>query len=95
MTPIVVGTSGRHLAAVPRDWKAFTALGLFATFTSLAHGIAYTLTLASYVEAVKQVDVFFAMTVGVEAFSESERVREVAVGATVMVTGMVLLVLAG
>ena len=95
MTPLVLTTSPRHLVAVPRHWTTFAALGLFATLTSLTHGIAYTLTLASYVEAVKQVDVIFAMAAGTLIFGESERVREVALGASVMLLGVVLLALGG
>lgn len=95
MTPLVLTTSARHLTAIPRYWATFTAVGLFATLTSLSHGIAYTLALASYVEAVKQVDILFAMAAGLLFFGESERVRDAALGATVMLLGMVLLALAG
>jgi drug/metabolite transporter (DMT)-like permease len=95
MSPIALLTSVRHFAAIPRYWAMFTAVGLFATLTSLAHGVAYTLTLASYVEAVKQIDVVIAMVVGIVMFRESERVREVTPGAAVMLLGMVLLALAG
>ena len=80
MTPLVLTTSARHLTAIPRYWAMFTAVGLFATLTSLSHGIAYTLTLAAYVEAVKQVDVIFAMAAGVLFFGESERARETVQG---------------
>lgn len=95
MTPVVLMTSARHFTAIPRHWITFAAVGLFAMLTSLTHGIAYTLTLASYVEAVKQVEIIFAMAVGILIFGESERVREVAPGATVMLLGMVLLAVAG
>jgi drug/metabolite transporter (DMT)-like permease len=95
MTPVALFTSARHFGAVPRYWKEFVALGLFAALTTLSQGVAYTLTLASYVEAVKQVEIVFAMAVGVLAFSEAQRVRESAPGALVMLLGMVLLALAG
>ena len=95
MTPLVFTTSARHLRAIPRYWATCTAVGLFATLTSLSHGIAYTLTLASYVEAVKQVDVILAMAAGVVFFGESECVRAAAPGAMVMLLGLVLLALAG
>jgi drug/metabolite transporter (DMT)-like permease len=94
MTPIALLTSGRHFAAVPRHWKDFVALGLFAALTTLSQGVAYTLTLSSYVEAVKQVEILFAMAVGIVAFGEAERVKESAPGAVVMLIGMVLLALA-
>jgi len=94
MTPVALLTSARHFAAVPRHWKEFVGLGLFAALTTLSQGVAYTMTLASYVEAVKQVEILFAMAVGVLVFGEAQRVRESAPGAMVMLLGMVLLALA-
>ncbi|HXH82523.1 MAG TPA: EamA family transporter [Candidatus Tectomicrobia bacterium] len=94
MTPLALRTSGRHFAQVPRYWKEFLALGLFAALTTISQGHAYTLTLSSYVEAVKQVEILFAMAVGVLVFGEARRVRESAPGAIVMLIGMVLLALA-
>lgn len=94
VTPLALVTSGRHFAAVPRHWKAFLALGLFAALTTLSQGVAYTLTLSSYVEAVKQIEILFAMAIGIQAFGEARRVRESAPGALVMLIGMVLLALA-
>ena len=94
MTPLALRTSARHFPAVPRHWKEFVALGLFAALTTLSQGKAYTLTLSSYVEAVKQVEILFAMAVGVIFFGEAQRVRETALGAVVMLAGMVLLTLA-
>ena len=52
------------------------------------------MTLSSYVEAVKQVEILFAMAIGVFVFGEAQRVRESAVGAVAMLIGMVLLALA-
>ena len=94
VTPLVLVTSRRHFAQVPRHWKAFCGLGLFAALTTVSQGTAYLLTLSSYVEAVKQVEILFAMVVGVLAFGERQRVREIAPGALVMLAGMVLLSLA-
>jgi uncharacterized membrane protein len=94
MTPIALATSARHFAAVPRHWKSFVALGLFAALTTLSQGWAYAMTLSSYVEAVKQVEIVFAMAIGVLVFGETQRVRESAPGALVMLVGMVLLALA-
>ena len=94
VTPLVLVTSRRHFAEVPRHWKAFFALGLFAALTTVSQGTAYLLTLSSYVEAVKQVEILFAMAIGVLAFGERQRVREIAPGALVMLAGMVLLSLA-
>src|SRR5262245_40283572 len=94
MTPVALATSARHFAAVPTHWKDFVGLGLFAALTTITQGVAYTLTLSSYVEAVKQVEILFAMAVGVLAFGEAERVKESAPGAVVMLIGMILLALA-
>ncbi|MBI4560790.1 MAG: hypothetical protein HY724_02005, partial [Candidatus Rokubacteria bacterium] len=47
------------------------------------------------VEAVKQVEILFALGIGVLAFGERERVRAILPGALVMLAGMVLLSLAG
>jgi len=94
VTPLVLTTSARHFAAIPRHWKEFVALGLFAALTTLSQGKAYVLALSSYVEAVKQVEILYAMAIGVVAFGEGQRVRESALGAVVMLLGMVLLALA-
>jgi drug/metabolite transporter (DMT)-like permease len=94
MTPVALATSGRHFVRLPRHWKEFVALGLFAALTTISQGQAYTLTLSSYVEAVKQVEILFAMAVGVLAFGEAQRVRESALGAAVMLIGTILLALA-
>jgi drug/metabolite transporter (DMT)-like permease len=95
VTPIVLATSRRHFAQVPRHWKAFVGLGLFAALTTVSQGTAYLLTLSSYVEAVKQVEILFAMAIGVLAFGERQKVREIAPDAAVMLAGVVLLSLAG
>jgi drug/metabolite transporter (DMT)-like permease len=94
MTPIVFVTSARHFAAAPRYWKDFVGLGLFAALTTMSQGAAYTMTLSSYVEAVKQVEILFAMGIGILVFGETQRVRDTAPGALVMLTGMALLALA-
>jgi len=46
------------------------------------------------VEAVKQLEILFAMAVGVLWFGEAQRVRESALGASVMLVGLALLALA-
>ena len=94
VTPVAVTMSARHFGSIGRYWKEFVALGLFAALTTLSQGKAYTLTLSSYVEAVKQVEILFAMGVGVMWFGEAQRVRESALGGIVMLVGMVLLALA-
>jgi uncharacterized membrane protein len=94
VTPLALTTSARHFRSIGRHWKEFVALGLFAALTTLSQGKAYTLTLSSYVEAVKQIEILFAMAVGVMWFGEAQRVRESALGAVVMLVGTMLLALA-
>ena len=95
VTPIVLGTSRKRFAEIPRHWKAFVSFGLFAALTTVSQGTAYLMTLSSYVEAVKQVEILFAMAIGVLVFGERQKVRDIAPGAVVMLAGVVLLSLAG
>ena len=95
VTPIVLTTSRRHFAEIPRYWKAFVSFGLFASLTTVSQGTAYLMTLSSYVEAVKQVEILFAMTIGTLMFNEKQQVRDILPGALVMLAGVVLLSLAG
>ena len=94
VTPIVLYTSRRRFVEVPRYWKAFLSFGLFASLTTVSQGTAYLMTLSSYVEAVKQVEILFAMAIGTLMFHEKQRVRDIAPGALVMLVGVVLLSLA-
>ena len=95
VTPIVLTTSRRHFAEIPRYWKAFVSFGLFASLTTVSQGTAYLMTLSSYVEAVKQVEILFALAIGTIMFHEKQHVRDIAPGALVMLAGVVLLSLAG
>jgi len=94
VTPVVLVTSREYFAAVPRHWMAFISFGLFAALTTVTQGHAYLLTLSSYVEAVKQVEILFALGIGTLIFGERQKVREIAPGAIVMLAGVVLLSLA-
>lgn len=94
VTPIVLWTSRKRFAEVPRHWKAFVSFGLFASLTTVTQGTAYLMTLSSYVEAVKQVEILFAMGIGIVVFGEKQKVRDIAPGALVMLAGVVLLSLA-
>ena len=87
-------SSRKYFAAVPRHWMAFISFGFFAALTTATQGHAYLLTLSSYVEAVKQVEILFALGIGVLIFGEKQKGREIAPGAIVMLTGVVLLSLA-
>ena len=46
---------------MPRHWKAFLGLRALRVAHHGEQGIAYLLTLSSYVEAVKQVEILFAL----------------------------------
>ncbi len=94
VTPVVLVTSRKYFAAVPRHGLAFVSFGLFAALTTVTQGHAYLLTLSSYVEAVKQVEILFALAIGALLFHERQKVREIAPGAIVMLAGVVLLSLA-
>jgi drug/metabolite transporter (DMT)-like permease len=94
VTPVVLVTSRKYFAAVPRHGWAFVSFGLFAALGTVTQGHAYLMTLSSYVEAVKQVEILFALGVGVLLFHERQKVREIAPGAIVMLAGVVLLSLA-
>ena len=52
------------------------------------------MTLSSYVEAIKQVEILFALGIGVLLFHERQKAGEIAPGALVMLAGVVLLSLA-
>ena len=91
VTPLVMLTSRPRFRYVPRYWKEFLGLGLFATLTSVCHGLAYQRTLSSYVEAVKQVEVLFALGVGWIVFGERDRVLQSAWGCLAILVGAILL----
>jgi drug/metabolite transporter (DMT)-like permease len=91
--PIVIAKSSHHFSQIPRYWKAFISLGLFAALTNLTQGEAYRIQLSSYVEALKQTELFFTLFLGYILFGERERFAEIAFGATVILAGMILLVL--
>lgn len=95
VTPLVLVTSRPHFRQVPANWPGFLGLGAFAALTTVCQAVAYTMTLSSYVEAVKQVEILFAMGIGTWVFGERQRVREIALGAAVMLAGVILLSLAG
>lgn len=91
--PIVLKNSAAHFRQIPRMWKSFLSLGLFAALTNLTQGEAYRLQLSSYVESVKQVDILMALLMGYVLFGERERIGEAALGGAVILGGIVLLVL--
>ena len=89
--PLALHRSAAHFRAIPRHGSAFVAMGLCAALTSICHSLAYELTLTSYVEAVKQTEILFALAAGYLVFNERARVRTILPGSLTIMAGMVLL----
>jgi len=93
ITPLALLRSRRHFAQLGKHWWNFVALGLCAAVSTQLGTTAYTLTLSSYVEAVKQLEVVLALVVGYFVFREGARIRMIWFGCSVMLAGLVLLML--
>jgi drug/metabolite transporter (DMT)-like permease len=93
VTPLALFRSARHFPQVGRYWLSFAALGAFAAISTELGTTAYTLTLSSYVEAVKQLEILLAVAIGYLVFNEGARIRAIWPGCVVMMAGMVMLVL--
>ena len=91
VTPWALYKSAQHFRQVGRYWKSFVSMGLFGTLSTWAGTTAYTLTVSAYVEAVKQVEILFALAIGYLFFAEGARIRTIWVGTVVIMGGMVLL----
>jgi drug/metabolite transporter (DMT)-like permease len=93
ITPWVLYRSARHFRQLGRHWLGFVGLGAFAALSTQLGTTAYTLTVTSYVEAVKQVEILLALVIGWLAFGEGARIRQIWLGCVVMLAGIVLLIL--
>jgi drug/metabolite transporter (DMT)-like permease len=93
ITPFALYRSARHFRRIGEHWLSFVGLGAFAAISTQLGTTAYTLTLSSYVEAVKQVELLMAMVVGWLVFGEGARIRTIWPGALVMLAGMIMLAL--
>ena len=91
ITPYVLYTSAAHFRQVGRYWKSFVGMGAAGTLSTWFGTTAYTLTLSSYVEAVKQVEILLALGIGYLIFHEGPRIRLIWAGTVVIMVGMVLL----
>jgi drug/metabolite transporter (DMT)-like permease len=89
--PLALWRSRRHFVHIPRHWPAFGSMGLFACLSSVCQSVAYQMTLTSYVEAVKQAEILFALAIGYVVFHERARVRAILPGSLTMMGGIVLL----
>lgn len=94
ITPYALYRSARHFSQVGRYWKGFVGLGLMSALSTWAGTTAYTMTVSSYVEAAKQVEILFALVIGYLAFKEGARVRVIWPGALILLLGMIVLRLA-
>jgi drug/metabolite transporter (DMT)-like permease len=93
VTPWAVYRSARHFRQIGRHWLGFVGLGAFAALSTQLGTTAYTLTVSSYVETVKQVEILLALLIGYVVFGEGARIRQIWVGCVVMLLGIVILVL--
>jgi len=91
ITPYALYRSWRHFSAVGKYWKSFVGMGAFAAGSALLSATAYTLTVSSYVEAVKQVEILLALVIGYIFFKESATIRDIWIGTVVMLAGLILM----
>lgn len=92
--PLVVKKSAKHLTILPRYLGRFFAMGFFAGAATIFGNLAYVLSVAAYVEAVKQVEILLALAAGVIFFNERERVQEIWLGCVVLIAGFLILIFA-
>ena len=64
ITPWVLYRSARHFRQLGRHWLGFVGLGAFAALSTQLGTTAYTMTVSSYVEAVKQIEILLALVIG-------------------------------
>lgn len=93
ITPFAIYRSGRHFRQIGNHWLSFVALGGFAAVSTWFGTAAYTMTVSSYVEAVKQLELVMALVIGWLVFGEGARVKAIWKGCVVMVLGLVLVIL--
>jgi len=91
ITPYTLYRSWHHFPEIGKYWKSFVGMGASAALNTLCGTTAYTLTVSSYVEAVKQVEVLLALVIGYFLFKESATIRVIWIGTVVMLAGLVLL----
>lgn len=93
ITPFALYRSGRHFSQIGKYKWSFVALGAFAAISTELGTAAYTMTVSSYVEAVKQLEIVMALVIGYFVFGEGTRVKLIWPGCVVMLLGLVLLFL--
>lgn len=93
ITPWVLYRSARHFRQLGRHWLGFVGLGAFAALSTQLGTTAYTMTVSSYVEAVKQIEILLALLIGWLVFGEGARIRQIWLGCAVMLLGIIILIL--
>ncbi len=93
ITPWVLWRSARHFRQLGRHWMGFVGLGAFAALSTQLGTTAYTMTVSSYVESVKQVEILLAIGIGWLMFGEGARIRRIWPGCVVMLLGILILIL--
>jgi uncharacterized membrane protein len=91
VTPYTIYRSKKNFKAIVSQWKSFTSLGVYAALSTWCGTTGYTLTATSYVEAIKQLDVFFSILIGHFCFGESARIRLIWPGAATILIGVLLI----
>jgi hypothetical protein len=87
----VLYRSARHFRQLGRHWLGFGGWERCRAVDALND--AYTMTVSSYVEAVKQVEILLALLIGWLVFGEGARIRQIWLGCTVMLAGILILIL--
>ncbi|MDH5753180.1 MAG: EamA family transporter [Deltaproteobacteria bacterium] len=95
LTPYALYRSRRNFRRLINHWPSLLGLGAFGSLGAWFSTTAYTFTVSSYVEAVKQVEVLFALAIGYLVFNEGATVRLIWPGAAVIMAGLVLLKVGG
>lgn len=95
ITPYTIYRSARNFRHIPRYRWDFVSLGAFAAVSTVLGSMAYELTLSAYVEAIKQVEILFALAIGYFVFQEQARVRVIWPGSLLILLGVMLLKLWG
>lgn len=93
VTPWAVYRSARHFRQIGGHWLGFVGLGAFAALSTQLGTTAYTLTVSSYVETVKQIEILLALLIGYVVFGEGARIRQIWLGCLVMLLGIAILIL--
>ncbi len=91
--PAVLKFSKSSLKSYEKHWKGFVGMGFFAFLSTVLATIGYQKSFATYVEAVKQTEVLFALVAGIIFFKEREKVKKIWIGCCVIIIGISLVII--